>query len=111
MTLSWTFLEISEVLNVEEWARFLQIKYRSLKISKSGRFDRFRQFARIIGFLTLRVTIDRIYSGNDVYYGCFGCDLESGLLRSVAQCQHSAPLPPIMTAYQPQLKGRILFVC
>ena len=29
------------------------------------------------GRLTLRVTIDRIYLANDVYYGCFSRELES----------------------------------
>ena len=38
-----------------------------MKISRSGRFDRFRQFAWILGLLTLRITIDRIYLENDVY--------------------------------------------
>ena len=55
---------------------FLQ-NYRSLKILRSGRFDRFRQFAWIPGLLTLRIAIDRIYLGNDVYHGCFGCETES----------------------------------
>ena len=32
----------------------------------SGPFHRFRQFAWIIGLLTLRITIDRIYVGKDV---------------------------------------------
>ena len=38
----------------------------------------FGQFAWIIGLVTLRITTDRTYLRNDVYYGCFLCELESG---------------------------------
>ena len=35
-------------------------------------------FVWIIQLLTLRITINHIYLGKDVYYGCFRCELESG---------------------------------
>ena len=37
----------------------------------------FGHFAWIFGLLTLRITTHGTYLGKDIYYECFGCDLEN----------------------------------